>query len=306
MFVQLTVFGILLCQNLVQSYPSNDPRCLNYCSNENGICLIENDQPICYCLPEWEGEHCNLIRKSNEKVPLMSRIMTRNTPCTFVPDLCKNAGVCYLDETTKKLACKCPYPFDGTRCGEYSVCFNYCYNSGVCTVEGDGLSKEPKCDCKGTGYEGSRCQQQETTTAPPTTTTTTITTTTGSTTTDIICSYLPDGYCNSGSCVVENNRARCQCPSTHTGDQCENAVGGIVVPGQTNPTVNPPQPTATLYPGQTNPSINPGQPSTVPPAGVNCAQNPCRNNRPCYNNGNSYFCYCGSQFSGTNCETLQG
>ncbi|CAF1685328.1 unnamed protein product [Adineta ricciae] len=69
---------------------------------------------------------------------------------------------------------------------------------------------------------------------------------------------------------------------------------------------NSPTPNPTLLPGQTTPPVNPGQSSTSPPAGITCAQNPCRNNRPCYNNGNSYFCYCGSQFSGTNCEVRQG
>merc|ERR1711972_1123157 len=95
MFVQLILFGIFVCQSLVESYPSNDPRCLNYCSNENGLCLIENDQPTCYCLPEWEGERCDSIRTISEKKPLMTRIQARNTPCTYVPDLCKNGGVCY-------------------------------------------------------------------------------------------------------------------------------------------------------------------------------------------------------------------
>ncbi|CAF4173764.1 unnamed protein product, partial [Rotaria sordida] len=69
-----------------------------------------------------------------------------------------------------------------------------------------------------------------------------------------------------------------------------------IVTGQTNPPVTPIQPTPPVTPIATNPPI----------AGVTCANSPCRNNRPCYNNGNSFFCYCGQQFTGTHCEIQQG
>ncbi|CAF4102813.1 unnamed protein product, partial [Rotaria magnacalcarata] len=117
----------------------------------------------------------------------------------------------------------------------------------------------------------------------------------------------------------------CKCPPTHAGPQCKTPVGATpsqgppVVPGQTTPPPVPGQTTPPPVPGQTTPPPVPGQttpppvpgqttpplvigPSNKPPAGVTCAQNPCRNNRPCYNNGNSYFCSCGSQYRGINCE----
>ncbi|CAF4898638.1 unnamed protein product [Rotaria sp. Silwood1] len=79
-----------------------------------------------------------------------------------------------------------------------------------------------------------------------------------------------------------------------------------VPPGQTTPV--PPGQTTPVPPGQTTP-VPPGQTTSVPPgqtntpgAGITCADNPCRNSRPCYNNGNSYYCFCGTQYRGPNCE----
>ncbi|CAF1365719.1 unnamed protein product [Adineta steineri] len=305
--ISIYIIGYYLFQSSVYGYPSNDDANVKQCSksdcSNNGVCLLMNNIRQCYCYPEWQGEKCNLIREfkkdSNKQVKQISRITSRNTPCSYVPDLCKNSGVCYLGDD-KKLACQCPYPYDGARCQEYSVCYNYCFNNGICEVEGDEpKDKKPKCEC-GDNFDGERCQVPITTTMGSTTTTTT---TTVSTTPDIICSYLPDGYCNDGSCIVINNLAKCQCPPTHTGDQCQISTGVTQSPGQIIlPTQNPFQ---TQYPFQTNPPINPGI-TNSPQVGITCTRNPCRNNRPCYNNGNSYYCFCGSAYSGVNCEINAG
>ncbi|CAF3410138.1 unnamed protein product [Rotaria socialis] len=73
-------------------------------------------------------------------------------------------------------------------------------------------------------------------------------------------------------------------------------LGGPIsaTPGSTNPA---------SVSGPTNPSTAPGQ-TNLPTAGITCSNSPCRNNRPCYNNGNSYFCFCGSQYRGINCEEV--
>jgi len=117
---------LILFISLVNGYPSdiNNDRCINYCSN-NAVCLTVNNKPQCYCLPEWDGQFCDIIRKqkSNQnisQIKQMSKNNLRNVPCTYVPDLCKNGGVCYLDDGTNKLACQCKYPYGGTRCDEYS------------------------------------------------------------------------------------------------------------------------------------------------------------------------------------------
>jgi len=290
--------GIMLFLSLVNGYPSdkNGEQCFNYCSND-AVCLTVNNNRQCYCLPEWDGQLCDIPRTDHQiKFTQNTRNNLRNTPCTYVPTLCKNGGICYFDEgVTNKVACQCPYPYDGPRCEEYSLCYNFCMNDGICTITG----KTAKCECK-EGFAGDRCNERLTTTPAPTTTTTTDTTTT-----DIVCSYLPDGFCNTGQCVVNGGRATCQCPSTHTGEQCDIPTGATQRPGQTNPPIGPGQTNPPIIPGQTNPPIGPGQ-TNPPSGGRKCSDNPCRNNRPCYNNGNSYFCDCGSQFTGNDCEAIQG
>ncbi len=77
-------------------------------------------------------------------------------------------------------------------------------------------SGQPVCTDCGDKYTGSRCQSVKTTTTaePP------------STTTDLICTYLPNGYCNKGTCAVgQNAQVYCQCPPTYTGDRCQTASG---------------------------------------------------------------------------------
>jgi len=196
---------------------------------------------------------------------------------------------CFLNETdpnAKKLSCQCPYPWGGARCEERSVCFEFCFNGGVCTV----VAGEPKCECDPEKYEGVRCQSVKTTTAPPT----------PPTTTNIVCNYLPADHCNTGTCVIVGDKAVCKCPSTHTGENCENEVGGAVGPGPgpgpgPGSVTNPPGPGAV-----TNPSSGNGGSANA------CSSNPCRNNRPCFENGNAYYCFCGTQFSGQNCENNNG
>src|SRR5690348_1818449 len=100
----LNIYGFILLIELinVNSLRINDERCLNYCSND-GICLIINNKPECYCLPEWDGERCDIVRQiktnyQSKSIKLIHRNYLRNDPCTFVPNLCKNGGVCFLDE----------------------------------------------------------------------------------------------------------------------------------------------------------------------------------------------------------------
>src|SRR5579871_266336 len=92
--------------NLLNSTPK---KCLNYCSND-GICVLKDNSPECYCLPEWEGEHCNLPRQfipnqGNDFI-IMARTNLRASQCSLKPDLCKNGGVCYFKDN--KYGCACP------------------------------------------------------------------------------------------------------------------------------------------------------------------------------------------------------
>jgi len=219
----------------------------------------------------------------------------------FIPDFCKNGGFCYVEGTN--LACKCTEMYDGDYCEDISACYNYCFNNGVCTLKPDADPTKPKtpdCQC-GAEFGGPRCNIRQTTTV-----TTAETTTPGPTTTHPVCGFFKPDYCGTGSCVVNNNQASCQCPQTHTGPRCQTLIGGppvpTAVPGQSS---LPPIPGLSTQPPIPGLSTLPGSNQTPPP-GVTCAAMPCKNNRPCYNTGNSYFCSCGGLFTGPNCETPAG
>jgi len=127
---------------------------------------------------------------------------------------------------------------------------------------------------------------------------------------------------NGGSCVLTNGLPTCQCQPPYSGDFCDVTQGTqpgqittslapgqsttSLAPGQSTSSLDPGQSPSSLNPGQITTSSNPGQPNTPPPNGITCANNPCRNNRPCYPNGNSYFCFCGNQYTGYNCENPAG
>jgi len=95
-----------------------------------------------------------------------------------------------------------------------SVCYNYCFNNGLWKITGTTPGEAAECDCTDK-YQGKWCQSVKTTT----------TINSPTTTTDILCTYFSDGFCNIGSCVVNNGKEMCQCPPSHTGYQCETQIG---------------------------------------------------------------------------------
>lgn len=67
-------------------------------------------------------------------------------------ELCQNDAVCNADERT----CTCQPGFYGMYCGQVDQCDNEpCQNGGICSHTAKGF----RCDCDGTGYEGSVCEQ---------------------------------------------------------------------------------------------------------------------------------------------------
>jgi len=268
---------MILLISSIDGYPSDhnsENDCSNYCFN-NGICVSPDNIRQCYCLPEWEGERCDSVRESDTIYidPSQQTIKydLRNHPCTLVPNLCANGGLCQFENNS--FSCACTHQFYGKRCEKLSPCNNnFCKNGGLCTLEGDN----PKCNCNGTLFEGLMCHVFTTTTIAP-----------QNTTMNPICDAYKE-FCNGGSCIMVGASPTCQCQPTQSGQFCEIS-----------------QPVT--QPGMVTTPFNPGQGSSPPPAsGITCANNPCRNNRPCYPNGNSYFCFCGNQFSGYNCENPAG
>ncbi|CAF1306272.1 unnamed protein product [Rotaria sp. Silwood1] len=175
----LIISGIIFLISLANGYPSNDinNKCVNYCSND-ALCLIINNNPRCYCLPEFDGERCQMIRTTNRNTRIKFKQITENNPinplCSYVPDLCHNGGTCDVEESASgpKFICRCPISYDGSR-----SCYQHCFNNGNCTLD---ATKNPICTCT-ESFAPPRCIAFTTTTAGPTTTMTT-----GSTTTNFI------------------------------------------------------------------------------------------------------------------------
>ncbi len=101
------------------------------------------------------------------------------------------------------------------------ACNGYCFNNGICTLAA-AAKDPPTCECDKAFYEGPRCNIRVTTTAPPTIPA-------ADTTTSELCASYQQ-FCITGTCILESGRPKCQCPSTYTGEYCDTAVGGGVVP----------------------------------------------------------------------------
>ena len=124
MFVRLFICVFL---PLAIAYPSN--KCKNYCLNE-AVCVIKQDEPVCYCLPEWEGEQCDLVRQENFSVEeeeqgegeIMERSSARSPECLLAPpNMCLNRGICRFENNS--YSCECQPEFTGKRCKEPSRMF---------------------------------------------------------------------------------------------------------------------------------------------------------------------------------------
>ena len=105
---------------LISGFPSdiNEKKCLNYCSND-GVCVIIDENPQCYCLPGWKGNRCDIVRPYNPNEPIksepMSRYQLRVHPCDLVPpNMCLNGGLCTFENNT--YSCSCGYQYIGGRC----------------------------------------------------------------------------------------------------------------------------------------------------------------------------------------------
>lgn len=67
------------------------------CQN-NAVCLFEDDQPVCYCVPDYHGTFCEL----------------RYDDCESRNVRCENGGTCV--DGVNNFTCSCPPPFGGELC----------------------------------------------------------------------------------------------------------------------------------------------------------------------------------------------
>ena len=122
--ISALIFVLLV--NEIHSLAIQDDKCYNYCSN-GAICQVKDNEPLCYCFPEWDGERCDLPREvPQDYEPINSniqlKIQSRSGPCDLVPGLCLNGGMCFVNDTATgpKLSCQCTSDFAGLRCDEIS------------------------------------------------------------------------------------------------------------------------------------------------------------------------------------------
>jgi Notch-like protein len=264
----------------------------NPCQN-GGQCSSNGGTVNCLCVNGYTGAFCQIA-------PI---------PCVATP--CQNDGVCQLT-ASNTYACVCKEDYTGSQC-ETSVVATHpcvtmpgiCQNSGTCTINGAGYL----CRCA-IGWSGTNCQTPDTITsctqnpcgahgvciqaiAPngPVVFCNCEDRWTGKfcdINMDVNC---PIGFCrNGGICRLNGNTPICDCPPTHTGQQCETAIIDPII--TTTPMTTPTMLTTTTG-------------STMRPPTGDCSSRPCLNGGSCYNNGNSFICVCTSQFTGPTCNAIK-
>ncbi|XP_043217443.1 protein crumbs-like isoform X1 [Amphibalanus amphitrite] len=248
---------------------------------------------MCSCTRRYEGHDCEI-----DAGPLCSR-----------PEhLCDNGGVCQEDWTGERTVCLCPEGFSGERC-EVSVqpCItNPCQNNGhcgmtngretcTCTIgftgtfceepvddcavmeqpclhEGECIDKDNGfiCDCRGTRYDGERCENN-------------------------VNECLPSPCQNGGTCFDQFPDYMCACPPGWEGVHCEQDIDECAV----QPCLN----------GGKCANLQGGHRCACRAgfAGADCAINVdecttavCPENSDCVDGVNGHDCVCRPGFSGSN------
>jgi hypothetical protein len=307
-FILLAILALGDANPLSPDQPApSEKSCSDYCSH-SGVCYLTDDGPNCICRRGWMGLRCDHIQESSRNAQSYSGDSEleslRADFCSIVPDWCKNGGTCFFDNSVNQLKCLCPSGYTGPDCKTETNCKGEpCKNGGICIPTND-INSPPTCRCL-PGFIGYLCQNNVTTTTQFTTVTS-----------PEICQFAPTFCQNGGTCDVHVNATAnatlfCHCPPTHTGKNCENATGVIIV---VPPTQSPGLPTTTQPPGPqiTTTTQPPGpqittttQPGPTPPRET-CTPNRCQNGAPCYINGNSYYCACRPSYFGRNCEISTG
>ena len=122
MILFIAIMAVSLAHGILQKRAP--PGYENLCGNR-GVCVIDDDSPTCYCLPEWEGERCEFDREyvpnDEEAYEEAKQNKARFDECLYVPGLCENGGLCVFNKT---FSCVCPFTHIGARCETVSrKCF---------------------------------------------------------------------------------------------------------------------------------------------------------------------------------------
>ncbi|KAL7046079.1 hypothetical protein ACKWTF_002468 [Chironomus riparius] len=195
--------------------------CYKNCDN-GGVCKYIDDEQVCDCLPQYEGDVCEHYICSG---------------------YCKNHGVCTLpskhmslsrEELKLKRSCKCTESWKGPRCEiPASICKDIiCHNGGTCQYQQNKNGTITQlCVCSA-GFNGDFCEKCDAIQCINE----------GTCQRDsmnkfrCVCSERYTGlfcevdrckdYCqNNGRCHIENIKGPvCDCDENFTGDRCEKEV----------------------------------------------------------------------------------
>lgn len=196
----------------------------DYCSHEpcmqKGICVSKADTYECHCTARYAGKNCEI----DKGPPCRSDPCYNGGRCTednrgdyscqcspgftgvyceteisvhplCEPKPCLNNGTCKVTPGTPKVECECAKGFIGPRCEtDLDDCASSpCQNNGQCIDEVGGF----RCNCEGTGYSGTLCQN------------------------DINECSNPNTCLNGGVCYDTYGSYICECPSNFSGLDCE-------------------------------------------------------------------------------------
>ncbi|CAF3378373.1 unnamed protein product [Rotaria socialis] len=299
-------FSGVCCEiNLVATNPCYTNPCVNggtcqvagpnlfRCVCPTGICLVIGNNFQCQCPPQYTGPTCGIL------VPPPN-------PCISQP--CLNGGTCTPTGPTSTCTptgpttyvCSCTPSYYGPCCELRNYCIpNPCYNGGSCVATTTGYL----CQCS-FPFTGSNCEALITTPMPrpvcacvicpcPTPVVT------------VVNPCLPNPCQNNGGCAVQQNLARCYCPTSFTGYYCQFARkramsnapcanvtcmnGGECFVNENGPQCTCPKP----YYGKECEQMN--RPRT-------CLPSPCGQNGQCIGTADGYKCLCKNDTTGVLCE----
>lgn len=280
--------------------PNNDTnRCNLKC--HPGACKIVNNQPICICPIDYEGQFCEHYRCSG---------------------FCKNHGTCFVDVSNVRqysnnekppLKCKCQQSWIGEKCEiSESICRNLCHNGATCTVAKNGVEK---CTCP-PGYHGKNCQNCDELSCEN----------------QGICKkdengkamcecpedykgqrceiILCEGYCSGhGQCTIRLGSPQCKCDSGFWGKQCQSdSCTNYCKNGGTCTITNSNTMTCQCldkFTGLRCEQYQCNEDSCMNADTNPCDQTVCQNGGTCHTIENEAYCNCTSQWNGQYCQVKQ-
>ncbi|XP_006158317.1 protein crumbs homolog 2 [Tupaia chinensis] len=292
--------------------PTVSPGCASQPCHHGALCVPQGPDPggfRCYCVPGFQGPHCELDIDECASRPCHHGATCRNladryechcplgyagVACEAEVDECASApclhgGSCL--DGVGSYRCVCAPGYGGAHCQlDLDECQSQpCAHGGVCRDLVNGFW----CDCTDTGYEGVRCEQEV-----------------------LECASAPCAH--NASCLEGLASFRCLCWPGYSGERCEVdedecASGPCQHGGQCLQRSDP-----ALYGGDQ--AAFPGAFSFHQAAGFlcrcppgfkgddcsvdvdECASQPCLNGGRCQDQPDGFQCHCGAGFTGPTCQ----